>query len=116
MKILFDVVFALLAAAGLLALGWLLFGRILTPVGGGDGGAVYAVVPAAGDGATLEHDVTGLLWLRGGDLARFTVVIADSGLDDAGRAVAAALLAQNTGLALCPLDRLGDYIGAQKLR
>ncbi|MFR4561261.1 MAG: hypothetical protein ACLT5P_08565 [Flavonifractor plautii] len=65
MNAIWQVLLALLAAVGLLALGWLTFGRLLTPVGGGGGGPVYAVVPASGDGAHLEQDVKGLLWLRG---------------------------------------------------
>ena len=88
------------------------FGRLLTPVGGGGGGPVYAVVPASGDGAHLEQDVKGLLWLRGGELARFTIVIADGGLDGTGRAVAAALLARGQGIVLCPAERLGGDIKA----
>lgn len=104
-----QALLALLAAAGLLALGWVLFGRLVTPVGG-RGGPVYAVVPAHGPGEHLEQDVKGLLWLRGGELARFTIVIADNGLDSQGRAVAAALLADSTGLVVCPGDRLGAYL------
>ena len=59
MNAIWQVLLALLAAVGLLALGWLTFGRLLTPVGGGGGGPVYAVVPASGDGAHLEQDVKG---------------------------------------------------------
>ena len=99
MNAIWQVLLALLAAVGLLALGWLTFGRLLTPVGGGGGGPVYAVVPASGDGAHLE-------------LARFTIVIADGGLDGTGRAVAAALLARGQGIVLCPAERLGEYIKA----
>ena len=66
MNAIWQVLLALLAAVGLLALGWLTFGRLLPPVGGSGGGPVYAVVPASGDGAHLEQDVKGLLWLRGG--------------------------------------------------
>ena len=104
-----QILLALLAAVGLLALGWVLFGKLVTPVGG-SGGPVYAVVPAYGPGEHLEQDVKGLLWLRGGELARFTIVIADNGLDQSGRAVAAALLADSTGVVVCPGDRLGAYI------
>ena len=43
MNAIWQVLLALLAAVGLLALGWLTFGRLLTPVGGGGGGPVYAV-------------------------------------------------------------------------
>ena len=107
MNAMLQVILALLAATGLLALGWMLFGRLVAPIGGGP---VYAVVPAAGDGAGLERDVKGLLWLRGGELARFTIVIADNGLDPAGRAVAAALLAQSSGVVVCPANRLHEYM------
>ena len=54
MNAIWQVLLALLAAVGLLALGWLTFGRLLTPVGGSGGGPVYAVVPASGDGAHLS--------------------------------------------------------------
>ena len=77
MRAITEIVLALLAVVGLLSLGWLLFGKILTPVGGG---RVCAVVPGEGDGGDLEQAVTGLLWLRGGGLMRGTVVIADCGL------------------------------------
>ena len=105
-----QVPLALLAAAGLLALGWALFGKLLAPAGADS--PVYAVVPAAGDGGGLEQAVKGLLWLRDGELARFTVVIADDGLDETGRAVAAALLAGSRGVVLCPAERLGEYLRA----
>ena len=104
-----QALLALLTAAGLLALGWALFGRLVTPAGE-SGGPVYAGGPADGGGEHLEQDETGLLWLRGGGLSRFTIVIADNGLDESGRAVAAALLADSTGVVVCPGDRLGAYI------
>ena len=110
MNAIWQVLLALLAVVGLLALGWLLFGKLVTPVGGGGGGPVYAVVPAAGDGEHLEQDVKGLLCLRGGELARFTIVIADSGLNDTGRRVAAALLTGSRGMVLCPMEQLEAYL------
>ena len=55
MNAIWQVLLALLAVVGLLALGWLLFGKLVTPVGGGGGGPVYAVVPAAGDGDAGFH-------------------------------------------------------------
>ena len=103
-----QAVLALLAAVGLLALGWTLFGWLLAPSEGD--GPVYAVVPAAGEGAHLEQDVKRLLWLRGQQKKGFTIVIADGGLDPAGRAVVAALLTGATGVVVCPAERLGEYI------
>ena len=86
----------------------MLFGWLLAPAEGA--GPVYAVVPAAGEGAHLEQDVKRLLWLRGRQKKGFTIVIADGGLDSAGRAIAAALLADATGVVVCPAERLGEYI------
>ena len=101
-------ILALLSALGLLGLGWLLLGRLLTP-GLGDG-PVYTVTPASGTGDGLEHTVKGLLWLRKNGLLQGTIVIADGGLDPAGKAVAAALLADATGVVLCPAGQLGAYL------
>ncbi len=103
-----QAVLALLAALGLLALGWALFDWLLAPTEGS--GPVYAVVPAAGAGTHLEQDVKRLLWLRGRQKRGFTIVIADGGLDPAGRAVAAALLNGATGVVVCPAERLSQYI------
>lgn len=99
-----EMLLTLLAAIGLLALGWLLFGRLVTPVGDAET-PVYAVIPASGSGEGLEHAVKGLLWLRGGQLAQCTIVIADEGLDPGGRAVAAALCGQGQAV-LCPTENL----------
>ena len=77
-----EIFLSLLAVFGLFSLGWLAFGRILAPR---DFYApAYAVVPARGDGAALEQTVRALLWLRAGELRRYTVVIADDGLDPLG--------------------------------
>lgn len=103
-----QVLLAVLAAVGLLALGWMAINCLLTPEEGD--GPVYSVVPAAGEGPRLEQDVKRLLWLRGRQKGRFTIVIADGGLDPAGRAVAAGLLEGATGVVVCPLERLGEYI------
>lgn len=107
MRAITEIVLALLAVVGLLSLGWLLFGKILTPVGGG---RVWTVVPGEGDGGDLEQAVTGLLWLRGGGLMQGTVVIADCGLNAAGRATAAALALREPGIVLCPVSDLPEYM------
>ena len=108
-----EIVVALLAALGLLSLGWLLFGRLLAPVGGRKGGRIYAVIPASGDGEHLENDVDGLLWLRGGELAKFPILVADCGLNDRGKTVAAVLSGRETNLTVCPAEDLGEYLKIQ---
>lgn len=104
-----EIVVALLAAAGLLTIGWLLFGRLLVPVGK-DGTPIYAVVPACGGGEGLEQTVNGLLWLQGGDLTRLTIVVADAGLNQEGLAAAEALRRKEETLVLCPIESLQSYI------
>ena len=108
MNALLQAALALLAAIGLLALGWWTLGRVMTPAPWS--GPVYVVVPAAGSGAHLEQDVKGLLWLRKQQRGSFTIVIADEGLNPSGRAIAAALLTDATGVVVCPATRLGEYI------
>lgn len=112
MNSLFDIILALLAAAGLLALSWLLFGRLLAPVGRRREMPVFAVLPAWGDGSHLEYDLAGLRWLRGGNLAKFTVILADAGLSETGRAAAAALMEQEPSLLFCSMEGLPVCIRA----
>ena len=108
MNILLEILLALLAAAGLLALGWLCFGLLLTPVPGR--GQVYAVVAARGDGADLEHTVNHLLWLQGGRPGSFQILLLDTGLDDTGRAVVSALQSRFPSLGYCPAHMLEHYL------
>ena len=66
--------------------------------------------PRPGDGAALEQTVRALLWLRAGELRRYTVVIADDGLDPLGRAVANALVSREPRVILCPMGALTEYL------
>ncbi len=106
-----KTVLALLAAAGLLAIGWLLLGAMVAPVGRG---SVYAVVPASGDGDRLEQDLAGLRWLRKGGMARFTVVIADCGLSEQGRRLATLLAGRDGGTILCAIEDLPACLRGEK--
>ena len=106
-----KTVLAFLVAAGLLAVGGLLLGAALAPVGRG---SVYAVVPATGDGERLEQDLAGLRWLRKGGMARFTVVIADCGLSEQGRRLAELLAGRDRGVILCAIEDLPACLGEEK--
>lgn len=103
-----EIILSLLAVFGLFSLGYLAFGKALAPDGRGE--SAYAVVPAKGDGAALEQTVKGLLWLRGGELQRYTVVIADAGLDAEGRTVASLLANQEPKVVFCPMEELEHYL------
>ena len=86
----FELLAVLLAAFGLVCLGWLAVGALLLP------GVCPArmVVEASGDGGGLEQTVKALLWLRRTGLWWGRVVIEDCGLDRNGEALARALGAQ----------------------
>lgn len=103
-----EIILSLLAVFGLFSLGWLAFGKLLAP--GAPYAPVYAVVPTRGDGAALEQTVRGLLWLRGGEYQRYTVVIADAGLDPVGLAVATTLANEEPKVVLCPMGALEEYL------
>lgn len=93
----FQFLAVLLAAFGLVSLGWLALGALLLP------GVCPArmVVDAQGDGGGLEQTVKALLWLRRTGLWWGDVVIRDRGLDREGIALARTLAEQN-GVAFSP--------------
>ncbi len=103
-----EILAAVTAAAGLLALGWMLLGRLFLPAGAAD--TVLAVVRATGDAQTLEQDVRSLLWLKRSGMAGFTVVVADCGLTDRGRALAGLLEQREGELLFCPENQLGELL------
>lgn len=105
-----EVILAVLAAVGLMALAWLIFGRWLLPLGGSDT-RMRAVLDASGDGAGLEQAVHSLLWLRRCDLWRGRLVIVDRGLDEEGRRLARLLSANTDDVVLCELKDLPELIG-----
>ena len=82
----------LLAAFGLVSLGWLAAGALLLP------GVCPArmVVEAKGDAGGLEQTVKALLWLRRSGLWWGEVVIEDCGLSREGEALARALGSQSS--------------------
>ena len=102
MELLWELFETLLAAFGLTCLVWLVYGRLVLPVGAGDT-RTQAVVCAGGAGAGLEQTVAALRWLRRTGLWRGRIVIRDCGLDPSGRAAAMAL-AMEPGV---ELDRTG---------
>lgn len=111
MRYFIETLGVLLAGAGLFIFGWLLFGRLLAPIG--TKGPIWAVLPASGDGEGLEHDLRGLLWLRQSGMACLRVVIADCGLTGEGRELAGLLSRREEDIAFCPAAEVADLIGPQ---
>ena len=93
MTLIFELVISLLAAFGLVCLGWLAFGHMVLPVGSGET-AVRAEVTARGRGDGLEQAVSGLIWLRRTGLWRGEILLTDGGLDADGRELVARLAEQ----------------------
>ncbi len=87
----FELIAALLAAFGLVSLGWLAIGALLLP----PVCPARMVVEAKGSGDGLEQSVKAILWLRRTGLWWGDVVIEDCGLDREGVALARALADQN---------------------
>lgn len=94
----------LLAAFGLVGVGWLILGSLVLP------GTCPAqmVIDAQGDGGGLEQTVRALLWLRRSGFWRGSVVIRDCGLTEAGGALARALAEQS---GVCFTGDAPDRIG-----
>lgn len=80
----------LLAAFGLVSLGWLALGTLLLPAGC----PARTVITGRGRGDGLEQAVRAMVWLRRSGLWRGAVVIEDGGLDETGQALARALAAR----------------------
>lgn|GEM_PF-782147 len=106
MHVVWEAILALLGAFGVLCIGWLLFGRLLSPAGWGRKPCIYTVLPTAGGGEGLEQAVRSSLWFQGGQQTAVRIVIADGGLDEAGRAAVSALVRQWPELTVCPLSEV----------
>lgn len=90
MNVFLECIALLCILFGVMGLVWLLFGRLLWPVGGTES-TLWMVVLARGDGGTLEHTVRGLGWLCRAGLWRGRILMVDRGLTPEGQEVALRL-------------------------
>lgn len=97
-----ELLLAFLCGALLLCMNRLIFARLIRPVQQ----AVYAVVPAQGNGDGLEQTLRHLHWLQREKLSRFTVLVVDTGLTDAGRDTVAALQRRDPALLFSPAEEV----------
>lgn len=92
-----EILLVLLCGILLLWAGRLLLGQLLLPVQD-----LTILIPAQGDGSTLEHTVKGLDYLSSAGLLESTCIyLNDTGLDAQGRLVASRLCRQYPRLQLC---------------
>jgi hypothetical protein len=97
------VVLAVLAAVGLGAIFWLVYGAFLIPVG--TMGTVRIYLLASGTGEEVEQTLKGLWWLRSSCLLAGKVDIVDAGLNGEGRARVKQLLKRYSGVHLIQTEK-----------
>ncbi|MDF2838388.1 MAG: hypothetical protein K0S60_91 [Evtepia sp.] len=103
-----ELLLAFFATVGLLSLIWLLFGHLLAP--GPAMQTFYAVIPIDGNAPNLEQTVSHLLWLKGGKLAHFQIVLLDTGLSESGKERVSVLLSREPELILSTPELLPQLI------
>lgn len=108
MSLVLDFLMALFAAMGFLTLLWLAFGRLLTPPLGT--APALVLLPARGDGEDLDLAVSHLIWLQGGRITRFSIVLVDLGLTEQGRARVLALMERDPTLRCCLPEALPELM------
>ena len=101
MYVFFGSVLGLICLAGMCCIACLLYSKMLCPH---SARGTVAVVWGEGEGAELEQRVRSLVWLQECGLLRCTVMVADAGLNDEGRALAARLAERYPTLTLCACE------------
>lgn len=82
-----DVATTLFCTTGLALMGWIFFGKLLTPTPRG----VHIFIHSQGDGEALEQSIRSLIWLRSMGLLTCPIFIVDGGLSPQGLALAQRL-------------------------
>ncbi len=98
MDVFFEIVIALLIAAGLGAAIWAIERALVMPVRHSDSTRISAQLEVLGTAPDLAQTVEGLLWLRKNSVAQMSIVISDGGMDADTRKVAALLAEANPGI------------------
>ena len=98
MSFAWHIAAAILVLMAFSCTGCLLYSYLLRPH---TARGTLAVVWGTGAGEGLEQQVRSLMWLQSCGMLCCTVVLADGGLDEEGRTLAAGLAARYPGLVLC---------------
>lgn len=107
MYVLLGCILALNFMAGLCCIVCLLYGQMLRPH---RGKGTLTVVWGVGAGEEMEQRVRSLVWLRECGLLACELVVADAGLNEDGRALAARLTARYPAVTVCTREELEQYI------
>lgn len=104
-----DGIVALLAAIGLSSLIWMAVRAFVCAPGPGREAAAV-LIPARGDGETLEAQVQLLRCLRFERGAFDLILLVDCGLSDEGRRLGELLAQEDRDVAICRRDEIQNYI------
>lgn len=107
MYVLFGSVLALICMAGLCCIACLLYSKMLCSY---SAQGTLAVVWGVGSGEGVEQRVRSLVWLQECGLLRCDLVVADAGLNEEGRALAACLAGRYPTLTLCCWEELERHM------
>lgn len=110
MRIVFEILLALVIAGVIAALIHTARRILSTPVPETAGAALFTVIAAAGDAAELEQTVSGVLWLGSSGTMHSNIVIVDCGLTQDSRQVALLLSKDNANVAVCQPEDLAGVI------
>lgn len=94
---------ALISMIGMCCTVCMLYSQMLRPHAAH---GTWAVVWGFGSGEGMEQRVRSLMWLRSCGLLRCSLMLADGGLDEEGRALAVRLAGRYPGLILCSRQEL----------
>lgn len=108
MYVILEVLLAVLVLVCTCCIACVLYSELLRPH---SAQGIWAVVWGVGAGEGLEQRVRSLIWLRSCGLLCCNLVLADGGLDENGRALAARLAGRYPGLTLCTRQELEQRLG-----
>jgi hypothetical protein len=106
MRIVFEILLALVIAGVIAVLIHTARHLLSTPVPETAGAELFTVIAAAGDAEELEQTVSGILWLSNSGTMRCKIIIADCGLTPDSRQVAALLTKDNANVTICQPESL----------
>jgi len=99
----YGIILALICMAGLCCAACMLYCQMLCPH---SAQGTWAVVWGFGSGEGLEQRVRSLMWLHSCGLLRCSLMLADGGLDETGRALAVRLVERYPALTICSRQEL----------
>ncbi len=104
-----DILIALFAAIGILAVLWLIIGKLFTPAPAVSS-SLLQVLPASGDGHQLEGQVRAILWQNYCQSISCPLILADCGLNAEGLKAAHCLTRRWPAVHICKPEELGALL------